>query len=53
MEKSTLDGTANEGLSELVGHHENQQERFRQPSSAAGEDHGNPNHPEEEKGVVP
>ena len=49
MERSTFDGKAIEGLGELVEHHENQQERPRQPSSDVAERHGGTNPSKEEK----
>jgi hypothetical protein len=49
MEKSKFDGKAIEGLGELVEHHENQQERPRQPSSDVAERSGSANPSKEEK----
>ena len=51
MEKSKFDGKAIESLRVLVEHHENQQERSRQPSSDVPGGHGNTNPSEEEKRV--
>jgi len=51
LQKPRFDGKTIEGFGELVKHLENQQERFRQPSSDATEDHGSPNPSEEEKRV--
>jgi len=51
MEKSKFDGNAIESLRQLVEHHQNQQERSRQPSSDVADGHGTTNPCEEEKRV--
>ena len=49
MERSKFDGKAIEGLGDLVEHHENQQERPRQPPSDVAERNGSTNPSIEEK----